>query len=148
MQAPSLSPLVGIISAAAKPVGPALERTIGPALTAPQVQSAVSNALSREAVCEVIDNVFESEALDALLDGLLDSEALWELIDGVLGRITQSPALWRLIDELMASPSITAAVAQQSLGFADQLGDEVRARSAQADDLLERIVQRLARRAP
>jgi hypothetical protein len=148
MQAPFLRPLVGSISAAVKPVGPALERAVGPALTGPRIQSAVTNALSREAVCEVIDDVFESEAFDALLGGLLASEALWGLIDGALDRITRSPALWRLIDELMASPSITAAVAQQSLGFADQLGDEVRARSAKADDLLERIVQRLAGRAP
>jgi hypothetical protein len=148
MQAPALSPLVGIISATVRPVGPALERAVGPALTGPQIRAAVSNALSRQAVCDVIDDVFASEAFDALLDGLLASEALWELIDGLLDRIPQSPALWRLVDELMASPSVTAAVAQQSLGFADQLGDEVRARSAKADELLERIVQRLAGRAP
>jgi hypothetical protein len=139
---------VDVISAAVKPVGPALERAIGPALSGPQIQSAVSNALSRDAVSEVIGEVFESDAFDALLDDLLGSEALWALIDGVLDRITDSPALWRLIDELMASPSVAAAVAQQSLGFADQLGDEVRARSAKADDLLERIVRRLAGRAP
>ncbi|HUO69728.1 MAG TPA: hypothetical protein VMU39_03045 [Solirubrobacteraceae bacterium] len=41
---------------------------------------------------------------------------------------------------------MTAAITQQSLGFADQVGDEMRVRSRTADVWLERLAQRLTRR--
>jgi hypothetical protein len=57
-----------------------------------------------------------------------------------------SPALWRLVDEIAASPAVTAAITQQSLGFADQVEEQVRMRSRGADDWLEQKVRRLTRR--
>jgi hypothetical protein len=125
---------------------PELERAIGTALDSPRIQSAVGNALSSNAVRHMLDEFVAGGAFDALVDSLLASDGLWRLIDGVLDRITESPALWRVIDEVSASPAVTAAITQQSLGFADQVGEEVRRRSRRTDDLLERVASRLTGR--
>ena len=61
----------------------------------------------------------------------------------VVDRVLESEALWHLIDEIAASPAVTAAISQQGLGFADQVGDDVRARSRKADDWMERAARRL-----
>jgi hypothetical protein len=174
MQAPSLTPLIGIgsraVAATARPLAgaasaaveagialerravelvfdsPELERAIGTAIDSPRVQSAVSDALSSKAVQQILDEFVSGGAFDALVDSLLASDGLWRLIDGVLDRITESPALWRVIDEVAASPAVTAAITQQGLGFADQVGAEVRSRSRRTDDLLERVAHRLTGR--
>jgi hypothetical protein len=96
------------------------------AMNSPRLQAAIRNALASDGVNQLIDSIFEAGVFDRLVDRLLASDALW-----------------RLIDEVAASPAVTAAVAQQSLGFADQVGDEVRARSRRTDDLLERAAHRL-----
>ena len=59
-----------------------------------------------------------------------------------------SEAIWNLIDEIAASPAVTAAISQQGLGFAGQMGDEVRERSRKADDWAERTARRLIHRPP
>jgi hypothetical protein len=46
------------------------------------------------------------------------------------------------------SPAVTAAITQQSVGFADQVAGELGERSRQADARLERIARRLLRRHP
>ena len=68
------------------------------------------------------------------------------LIDRLMQRLGESEALWGLIDEIAQSPAVLAAVSQQGLGFADQVGDEMRTRSRRADDWLERAARRLAHR--
>jgi hypothetical protein len=115
-----------------------------------------------------LDRVLESGELDAFLAALfhspsvkaavrraVDSDEARELIEGFfdgglfelfVDRLLASPALWRLVDEIVASPSVTAAVSQQGLGFADQVGGEVRARSRKADAWLERTARRIAHR--
>ena len=77
----------------------------------------------------MIDQVFDSGLFDHIVERLLQSEGLWELID----RVADSPA-------------VTAAITQQGLGFADQVGDEVRARSRKADDWIERTARRITGR--
>jgi len=82
--------------------------------------------------------------IDQVIDRLFDSG----VIDRLFDRLLASDALWHLIDEVAASPAVTAAISQQGLGFADQVGDEVRGRSRKADDWLERAARRLAHRPP
>ena len=83
-----------------------------------------------DALWDLIDKALESENADRLVAKLLDSG----LADGFVDRLLTSKALWRLVDEIAASPAVTAAVTQQSLGFADQVGGELRARARHADD--------------
>ncbi len=51
-----------------------------------------------------------------------------------------------MIDEIIASPVVTGAIAQQGLGLADQVGEEVGKRSRSVDDLIERLAHRLTGR--
>jgi len=115
-----------------------LERIIGTALNTPGVQAAVEQVMRSEGAKQVM----RSEGAKQVIAGFFDSGLLDDFIDHLL----ESPSLWRLIDEVAASPAVTAAITQQSLGFADQVGAEVRVRSRDVDDWLERAARRLARR--
>ena len=92
----------------------------------------------------LFQQVFESDGAKLLVDAFFDSG----LFDRVADRLVASDTLWRLIDEIAGSPAVRAAISQQGLGFADQVGTEVRGRSRKADDWLERAAQRLTRRQP
>jgi len=108
---------------------PELERILVSAVESPRVQAAVKRALVSDGVRDIVTAVFESGLFDLIAERLLASEALWHLVD-----------------EIAASPAVTAAITQQGLGFADQVGEEVRTRSRSADDWLERAAWRLVHR--
>lgn len=142
--ASTLRPFGGVLSAAADAglslerravdrvlASDELERVLTAAIQSVQVQSALINALSSEAAQRIVDGLFDSGLIDRLLDRLLASDALWHMID-----------------EIAASPAVTAAISQQGLGFAGQMGDEVRDRSRKADDWVERTARRLIHRQP
>jgi hypothetical protein len=116
----------------------ALERV----LDSPQFEQAVSAAINSERLGAATVKLFESDGAKRLVDGFFDSG----LFDEVVSRLLESDALWELVDTLAASPAVTAAITQQSLGFADQVGEEVRVRSRHADDWLERTARRVTRR--
>jgi hypothetical protein len=86
--------------------------------------------------------VVESDGASQLIDTFFDSG----LFDRFVARLLSSDGLWRLVDEVAASPSVRAAVSQQGLGFADQVGDAVRVRSRKGDRRIERAADRLRRR--
>jgi hypothetical protein len=50
------------------------------------------------------------------------------------------------VDEIARSPAVTEAITQQTMGFADQVADGVRAGSRRADDWVERAARRALRR--
>ncbi len=142
-----LRPLVGIAGlggrAAAgtlKPLGGVIEA----ALEDERIQAAVQRALAGEGATRLLDVLFESGIIDRFMAQLLDSGTL----DRFLDRLLTSQGLWNVVDEVAASPAVTAAISQQGLGFADQVGGEVRARSRKADDWMERAARRLTHRAP
>jgi hypothetical protein len=110
---------------------PELERLPVVALDSPVTQAAIRNALASDGARQLVDAFFES--------GLLDD---------VLQRLVASDALWRMVDDIAASPAVRAAIAQQGLGFADQVGEITRSRSRSADDWLERGARRLTLRRP
>jgi uncharacterized RDD family membrane protein YckC len=84
------------------------------------------------ALWTLIDKTLESENAEGLVAKLFDSGLADEFVD----RLLTSAAVWRLVDEIASSPAVTAAVTQQGLGFADQVGGELRARARRADDWL------------
>jgi hypothetical protein len=97
-------------------------------LSSPRLQALAEQVLESEGAKRLIDIFFASGLFDRLVDDLLASDGLW-----------------RMIDVIAASPAVTAAISQQGLGFADQVGAEVRRRSRKADDSLERVAQRVVR---
>jgi hypothetical protein len=121
-----------------------LERVITAAVNSVHVQAALVQATQSQAIDRLIDGLFANGAIDRLLDRLIDTGAL----DRFFVRLLNSPGLWKMIDEIAASPAVTAAISQQGLSFADQLGDEMRERSRKADDWVERAARRLAHRQP
>jgi hypothetical protein len=98
-------------------------------LASPRLQALVEQVLDSEGAKKLVDTFFASGLFDRLVEGLLASDGLWHLVDVIA-----------------ASPAVRAAISQQGLGFADQVGAEVRRRSRRADDSLERIAQRVAHR--
>jgi hypothetical protein len=68
------------------------------------------------------------------------------LFDQLIVRLLESQELWLLVDEIAQSPAVTEAITQQSLGFADEVADEVNVRTRRADAIAERIARRLLRR--
>lgn len=107
------------------------ERMIMAAIESARVQHAVETAMSSQAVERLVDSFFDSGLLDRLVDRLL-----------------ASGALERVIADVVSSPEVRTAVSQQGLGFADQVGEEVRRRSRRADDWLERAAHGLVHRRP
>jgi hypothetical protein len=53
-----------------------------------------------------------------------------------------------MVEEIAQSPAVTEAIAQQSVGFADQVAGGVRVRSRNADAWLERTARRALRGSP
>ena len=107
--------------------GPEIER----ALNDPHVQAALRRALEGDGGKKLVATLFESGMIDEFLEQLLTR-----------------PALWKVVDEVVASPAVTAAITQQSLGFADLIGAELRLRARRADDWLEARVRRQRPEAP
>ena len=95
-------------------------------LASPRLQALVEQVLESDGAKTLVDSFFASGLFDRLVDGLLASDGLWHLVDVVA-----------------ASPAVTAAVSEQGLGFADQVGAQVRRRSRKADDSLERVARRV-----
>ncbi len=89
-----------------------------------------------------IERVFESAGAQRAIDSFFDSG----LFDRFVDRLLASDALWRLVDEIAQSPAVRAAISQQGLGFADQVGGELRGRSRKADAWIERTALRITRR--
>jgi len=111
--------------------GDELERVVVVAINNTHIQAALKQALESDGAAQVIDSLFDSGLLDHFFERLLASESLWNLIDEIAG-----------------SPAVTAAISQQGLGFADQVGDQVRDRSRRADDWMERAARRMIGRQP
>ena len=136
---------------------PELERTINVAVDSVRVQASLERALQSDNVKRLVDNLFDSGLLDQLVTRMFDTglfdrviDQMFDsgLFDRILERLLASDGLWNMIDEIAASDSVTAAISQQGLGFADQVTDQVRDRSRKADDWLERAARRLAHRPP
>lgn len=142
--ASTLRPFGGVINAAAD-AGLNLERrAVDRVLASDELERVLTAAINSPQVLGALVNALSSDAAKQLVDGLFDSG----LIDRLLERLLASDSLWQMIDEIAASPAVTAAISQQGLGFADQVGEQVRDRSRKADDWVERAARRIIHRQP
>lgn len=135
----TLKPIVGVVEAAAG-AGLSLERrAVNRVLESDELERVVVVAINSVHIQAAVKQALESEGATQLVDSLFDSG----FIDRLFERLLASESLWHLIDEIAGSPAVTAAVSQQGLGFADEIGDQVRTRSRKADDWMERAARRL-----
>ncbi len=138
--AATLRPLTGFVGAAAE-AGISLEqRAVDRLLESGELERFLDSVRLQAIVAQVV----RSEGATELIDTFFDSR----LFDRFVDRLLASDGLWRLVDQIAASPTVRAALSQQGLGFADQVGDAVRARSRKGDRRLERAADRLIRRHP
>ena len=140
----TLRPMAGVLEAAAE-AGLSLERrAVNRVLESDELDRVVVVAINSTHIQAALRQALESDGAAQLIDSLFDSG----LIDRFLDRLLASESLWNMIDEIAGSPAVTAAISQQGLGFADQVGDQVRQRSRKADDWMERAARRLTGRHP
>lgn len=140
----TLRPIAGVAGAAAE-AGLDLERrAVNRVLESDELERVVVVAINSEHIQAALKQALESEGAVRLIDTLFDSG----LLDRFFERLLASESLWNMIDEIASSPAVTAAISQQGLGFADQVGDEVRSRSRKADDWMERAARRFIGRQP
>ena len=138
--AAALKPLTGAVGAAAG-AGISLEqRAVDRLLDSGELERLLDSGRLQAIVAQLVG----SDGATQLIDTFFDSG----LFDRFIDRLLSSDGLWRLVDEIAASPSVRAAVSQQGLGFADQVGDAVRARSRKGDRALERAADRVMHRHP
>lgn len=138
--AATIRPLAGPVGAAAE-VGIGLQRR---AIDRLLDSGELEQLLASPRLQALLEQVLESDGAKLLIETFFDSGLFERFID----RMLDSDALWRLIDVIAGSPAVSAAISQQGLGFADQIGTEVRGRSRKADDRLERAARRLTHRHP
>ncbi len=140
--ASALRPLNGAVGAAIG-VGVSLERkAVDRVLESGEIERVALEAIESPGVQAALEGVMSSDAASRLVDTFFDSG----MFDHLVERLLASDALWHLVDEIAASPAVRAAISQQGLGFADQVGDQVRGRSRSADDWLERAARRMIHR--
>jgi hypothetical protein len=120
------------------------------ALESPGVQRMLAEALDSPATERLLAEALDSPGMQRLVDRALESrltdELLTRILEDVTVRLAASQGLWTLIDEVAASPAITEAITQHGVGFADQVADEVRGRTRNADAWMENVARRVLRR--
>ena len=125
----------------------AVDRIVDQVLDTPlpdHVADRVLLALDGPRATELAQRFLDSEGMDRLIAQVFDSR----LLDASVARVLASEELWLVVDEVASSPAVTAAITQQSVGFADQVAVEVGERSRRADARLERIARRILHRPP
>jgi hypothetical protein len=140
----TLRPVAGVVEAAAGAGLRLQRRAVDRVLESDELERVVIVAVNSAHIQEALRLALESDGAARIVDSLFDSG----VVDRLFERLLESEALWHLIDEIAASPAVTAAISQQGLGFADELGDQVRSRSRKADDWMERAARRLVGRKP
>ena len=117
---------------------PYTERAVDRVLDSPLAEHAIGHSMSGPLVMRIV----ESPALGRTVGQVMDSRLLVQ----VVARLLESEELWLLVDEVAQSPAVTEAIAQQGLGFADEVADQVNQRTRRADAITERVARRLLHR--
>jgi hypothetical protein len=123
-----------------------LERAVDRTLASGLARHAVDRAFQGPVIDAITRDVIRYRVVDRLVDELLDAGLVDRTVDRVLANLLDSDELWRLVEAVAASPAVTAAVTQQTAGFADQVATGVRGRSRNADAWLERKARAALRR--
>jgi hypothetical protein len=124
--------------------GPALDTVTDRVLASGVVEQAAARVLDGPELERVVTSALDSPAMERLVAQAVESK----LLDQAVALLLESDELWLLVDEIARSPAVTDAIAQQGVGFADQVAGGMRTRSRNADTWIEAKVQRALRRPP
>jgi uncharacterized RDD family membrane protein YckC len=117
-----------------------VRRVVAALLAQPGLAQGIEDALDAAATHRLVEEVLGSPAFERLLRDTLESALTADLTD----RILQSPEFERSLERVLSSPAVRAALAKQSRGLLDELGDNAAASLARADDAVERRLHRPA----
>ena len=109
-----------------------------------EVERLIAAALDSPATDRIVQRVLESPGVERAIVTVLESELLLESTE----RALRSEEIGLVLAWIADSPEIRRAVFQQSAGLADVVEEEVRGRSANADDAVERFARSVLRRRP
>jgi hypothetical protein len=109
-----------------------------------ELERLIAAALDSPATDRIVQRVLHSPGVERAIVTVLESELLLESTE----RALRSEEIGLVLAWIADSPEIRRAVFQQSAGLADVVGEEVRGRSANADDAAERFARRVLRRRP
>jgi hypothetical protein len=126
----------------------AVDTVLASALATEVVERVLASDLARRAVEDALagplESALDSEAMERLVVRVIEGGLLEETVE----RLLKTEELWMLVDEIAHSPSVTDAIAGQSISFVDEVADGVRARSRGADRCIEARVRRALGRKP
>jgi hypothetical protein len=126
------------------------ERVVESALASEEVDRLAERIVNGPELERVVARALESPGVERIVARIIESpvvqEAIARVVEDVVARLPDSEALWALVDDVIQSPVVTDAIAHQGAGFADQVNDQLRERSRNADAKLERAAWRLLRR--
>ena len=108
----------------------------------PELDRLLTSALDSPRTAEIVARALDSEGMQRLATQAIDSRTVDASVNGVLA----SQNVWLLVDEIARSPAVTEAISHQGAGFADQVAEEIGARTRTADARLERAARRLLHR--
>jgi hypothetical protein len=89
-----------------------------------------------------VARVVDSPAFERLALEIARSRTVDRLVDHVLA----SEQLDRVVSQIAESDQVRGALTAQSAGLADEVADQLRARTMAADELLERLARSVIRR--
>ena len=107
-----------------------LQRVLAEMIATADRTATITPAGDEQGTDQLVRQALASPALERLVADLAESTLTVELAD----RLTQSPAFHRALRNVLSSPEMRAALAQQTTGFAGEMRDAVRNRAVQVDD--------------
>ena len=129
---------------------PPIEATVRDMAGHAAVERVAEQFLRAGVADRLADRMLAAGSVERVAERILDGPELGQiatrLVDHVVAGLLESEELWLLVDEIAQSPAVTEAIAQQGLGFADEVADEVNQRTRQADAITERVARRLLHR--
>jgi hypothetical protein len=131
--------------------GEAIENALLDALSGPITDELVQMLLERQVVERVIADVLADETLERLLAIIEQQQVATrvgesQLVAAISAQISMSQEVLDIVGAIARSPVVREALAAQSTGMVTDVADQVRGRTAGADDTLERVARRLLRR--
>jgi hypothetical protein len=121
-----------------------VERLLAHVVDQPAVDRLIERALASPAFEERVVAVLEQPALERVLERALASSFAQSAVDQLLA----SEELRRVVGHVAASEEVRDALHSQTHGLVDDVGDQLRDRTATVDDRMEGLARRLLRRHP
>ena len=106
----------------------------------------VTRSLAITAAERALDQILRSREVRRLLIETLDRPELERMLADALDSRAVDRAMAGVIERVADSQEVRRAIAQQSVGLADEMAEQVRTRAAAGDEVAERLARRLVRR--